>query len=189
VAAALSGGNARDVGDLEADVLPELVRLEAAVDLLVDRHRGLRRDAGLDVELDPTSARFATLHGRAFDASNRLADVSSGLRGVQVTELERLQAAYRAEASGVAAQRAATDEEGPQQRAAAAAVLRSELVRLAAVFRERVMSADMGLANVAWSRWVESADEQREASDARREALSAIEARYDALAAPLETSP
>lgn len=189
VAAALSEGTDRDVDALERDALADLVRLESAVDLLVDRHRGLRRDAGLDVELDPTSARFASLHGRAYDASNRLSALSSGLRGVQVTELERLQGVYRAESAAVAEQRAAIDGAGPTQRGAAAEVVRAELIRLAAVFRERVMSADMGLANVAWSRWVEAQDTQKAASDERRSAVSALEARYDALAAPLEAKP
>lgn len=182
----LVGGGPADVDALEREAVAELTRLEGGVEALTRTARELRRASGSDVDMDPLSARVATLHAQAGGMGARLGALAGSLRGMQSTELRRLQDLYTAEAAAVARQRAAFSQNADAQRAVAADVVRGELVRLAGVFGDRVMSADMGLVNVAWSQWVESGEEQKLLSEQRRSVLQELERRYGALAAPLE---
>ncbi len=184
-----AAGSTVDLDTLEREVGAGLGSVEASVDAATESFRALRAATGMAIDVDPASQRLATLHGRARTTAERLAEAAGALKGLQSTELTRMQSTYAAEAKAVAVHRAAFDELAVVERAAAARLMRDELIALAGRFGERVMGAEMGLMNVAWSQWVESGETEKEISERRRASLMELEARYGALAAPLERAP
>lgn len=179
VAAALrpEGGGA-DVAALEAQTGDALDGLDERISALADAYRSQRAPAGLDPDMDPTSARIDRLHSTIARTSGELKRLGVAMGDLETDALENLRTLFRTEAVAVAEQRAELEASFAASERVTAWLLRQSFQRLSAVFGDSVLGADMGIVNVHWSRWVQTGAERKAVSEARSALLDELERAY-----------
>lgn len=167
---AIEKSSSLELGGIEND----LVRLRKEI-------RSLRAPAGIDPDMDPTSARLDAQHGTLEGAITRIRDVGASIATLKSTDLERLRQTFREQVDAVQAERVELDARYAAIRDLAVAVAQDDFARLSAQFADSILGADMGLVNVHWSRWVADGDEQKAITEERNDAVSDVEEQYQYL--------
>jgi tetratricopeptide (TPR) repeat protein len=151
---------------------------EERLDKLSTDFRAARTRAGIDVEMDPTVARFDSAHRVLDTALDRLRRSQAMLSTGSDAHLYRVREVLGREADAVAEERGDLTESYTEAERVAGGIVRTNLERLAGRFGESVLGADMGVVNVFWSQLVDTADKVEAVKSERSAALQELERRY-----------
>lgn len=157
----------------------ELAGLLTEVDALAASYHAVRGAPGVDLDLDPTVARLDVMAEAIGRADVRLAHVDDDLGNLTGDGFRRIRDTYRTEAAAVAAERTEIDARFSRTESLALALIRNNFERVADVFADRVMGADMGIVNVSWSQWVQAGESRDQLQNERDQVLSALRDKYD----------
>lgn len=182
----LQAGRPGRVAQLVADGPVRLDPNAAAIADLAEATAQVRAQAGIDIDLDATSVRIATLHTALERADDRFQEALAGIATMNPERFAAMRDAFLAEKANLVGEGTDVRRERALADDLASLLLARTFGDVADVFAQSVMGADMGVVNVAWSKWVDAGAERKAVLEERNEVLGDLERRYGFLQKKLE---
>lgn len=168
---------ARAVGRIP-DLMAKAQSWRERLDELSRDLASLRVPLAIDVEMDPTVARFESLHRLVGVALERISRSESMLAEGTESHLYRVREVLKIEIEAVKVERGDLSVRYGEAEAVAGGIVRSNLEKLASRFAASVLGADMGVVNVYWSELVQMGDEVEAVESERSAKLQELDRRY-----------
>ncbi|MCB9662670.1 MAG: hypothetical protein H6732_01025 [Alphaproteobacteria bacterium] len=179
-------GLEQEIAKLERTAVPALAEVGAEITTLAEEVMASRAQVGRDPERDPASVRLELLYDELDAVLTRIDRVRTDLPNLDAAAFAEVRDLFESEVSAVAAERAELQGELADTYAVASYLLGRSFERVAKVFSDSIMGADMGIVNVAWSQWVEAGQGRVATLEERNEVIGELERRYGLLEQKLE---
>jgi TolA-binding protein len=164
--------------------------VETELSALCKDHKDLRPTAATDqAALGPSFKQLDDWHAKLAGHRPQLAAVTKELVDSEAAELEKIKSRFTFESGEVESQRVDLTNTGEQADEVMTGLTRQGFGRLATVFGEAAMTADMGIVDVYWATLLESTGHRTDLSDERKKRLDALDSDFSRIRETLGSPP